>query len=180
VQASLQEVNMQQVIGTNGADPALRASNTQDAKIDGKDGNDYLIGKAGDDLLIGGKGSDVMHGGRGADTFAFSKFAAEGDVDYVTDFKREEGDELSFTSDVKITSASYVKGTIQEFNGVDLFNDAKALDVVLTIEITDGTKVFEQQIYLVDALKNTTWDLASFEDYLEGLGYTGGIEPLAA
>jgi Ca2+-binding RTX toxin-like protein len=174
---------MQQVIGTNDADvgaTALRASNTQNAKIDGKDGDDYLIGKSGDDLLIGGKGSDVMMGGRGADTFAFTKFANEGDVDYVTDFKREDGDKLSFSGDVKVTKASYVDGGIQEFNGVDLFNDSKALDVVLTIQITDGGKVFEQQIYLVDALKNTTWDLAAFNKYLDdNYGYTDGIEAAA-
>jgi hypothetical protein len=171
---------MQQVIGTNGADAELRASNTQNAKIDAKDGNDYLIGKSGDDLLLGGKGSDVMHGGRGADTFAFTKFANEGDVDYITDFKREENDSLSFSSNVKIKSAIYQDGDTQEFNGVELYNDAKTKDVVLTIEITDGGKVFEQQIYLVDALKNTTWDLAAFEDYLAGLGYTGGIDAAAA
>jgi Ca2+-binding RTX toxin-like protein len=52
----------------------------------GGEGNDTLDGGAHNDVLDGGAGSDTLTGGWDNDIFVLDQDAAEGDVDYVTDF----------------------------------------------------------------------------------------------
>jgi Ca2+-binding RTX toxin-like protein len=63
--------------------------------IYGAQGHDHLYGNSGRDIISGGQGNDVIDGGAGSDTltggwdndiFVLDQDAAEGDVDYVTDF----------------------------------------------------------------------------------------------
>jgi Ca2+-binding RTX toxin-like protein len=158
---------MATVTGT-GAGEQLWGVAGQNTKIEGKAGDDNLIGSTGNDTLLGGHGSDVMFGGAGKDTFVFDKFAAEGDVDYVTDFQLGT-DMLQFGPGVTITKLE-IADAGQSFNGISLHNSAKDLDVKLTLQIVDGTKTITQEVYLVDALKNSGWHLAQFEEYLASIG----------
>src|ERR671932_1159339 len=54
--------------GTNGNDPSLNGTNSND-EINGLGGNDTLFGLDGGDILDGGTGSDRMEGGAGNDLY---------------------------------------------------------------------------------------------------------------
>jgi Ca2+-binding RTX toxin-like protein len=159
---------MDTVTGTSGGDAALWGIQNDDTKIEGKLGNDHIIGSNGNDLILGHQGSDVLFGGLGRDTFAFTKFASSGDADYVIDFEVGR-DELAFGAGVTITAAKIVNAGAT-FNGVGLSNDAKVLDLQLTLHIVDGGKVFDQTVTLVDSLKNTGWHADQVEAYLSNFG----------
>ncbi|MDX6805007.1 hypothetical protein [Terrihabitans rhizophilus] len=145
----------------------------EDTKLDAKQGDDHLIGSNGNDLLIGGQGDDVLFGGLGKDTFEFGKNANDGDVDYIDDFKFETGgggDLLKFQNGVKIVGYEATLDGPQNVRGIDLHNDAKAFDVMLTLQWEDKGQIFTQSVYLIDALKNTSWQEDQFLQYLENTG----------
>ncbi len=58
--------------------------------------NDLLLGDAGDDWLSGDRGDDTITGGAGADTF--HSFGDAG-IDWITDFRRAEGDRIQIDLD---------------------------------------------------------------------------------
>ncbi len=64
----------------------------------------------------------------------------------------------------------YFAGTTA--NGVNLANDSKVLDVKLTLQIDDGDKHFQQEVLLLDAIKNTGWSLNEFK---AAIGWTGAV-----
>lgn len=64
--------------------------------LNGSAGNDRLFGGDGDDSLLGGLGNDTQTGGTGADTFHYANRRQGGDT--LRDFKRPQGDRLSFAS----------------------------------------------------------------------------------
>lgn len=160
--------------GTNAGETLNHVGN-DDTKFDAKAGDDYLKGGSGDDLFIGGAGKDVMYGGRGSDTFQFSKFAKAGDVDYILDFELGT-DNLSFLAGTTITGISYgdagASATLNQDGSVvvGLSNDSKVLDLKLTIHVVDGNKVFDQEVWLVDAVKNTNWHEDQWVNYLISKG----------
>jgi Ca2+-binding RTX toxin-like protein len=63
-----------------------------DDVLEGGDGKDSLVGNIGDDLLSGGAGKDRLTGGGGVDRFVLAMSGKQADV--VTDFIRNEGDQL--------------------------------------------------------------------------------------
>ena len=133
-------------------------------KYDGKAGNDVIKGSTGNDIVIGGAGSD----------FQFNKFANSGDHDYVVDFAMGV-DTLSIFNGATIKAANYFHDTTGSMNGQGLANDAKVFDLLLTLHVVDGAKEFDYQVTLLDVVKNTTWSANQVEDFLESLGYFGGL-----
>jgi Ca2+-binding RTX toxin-like protein len=148
-----------------------------DTKIDGKQGDDIIKGSNGNDLILGGQGSDVLFGGLGQDTFMFTKFSSAGDTDYVIDWELGR-DLLAFGDGVSIKAANIVDAG-SSFNGVGLANDAKVLDLMLTLHVEDGGKSYDFQVTLVDSLKNTGWHETQVEAYLAQFGFQGDIAPWA-
>ncbi|GBH32192.1 hypothetical protein [Sphingobium xenophagum] len=167
---------MDTVIGTNTGE-TLTANNGSgtNTKYDGKGGDDIIKGSTGNDLIIGGAGSDYMFGGLGADTFQFSKFANNGDHDWVVDFNLALGDKLDIFNGATIVAANAAKLGDSTHLGQDLVNDANVWDLTLTLRVVDGEKNFDYQVTLLDVIKNQTWSASEMNVYLESLGYTGGI-----
>jgi Ca2+-binding RTX toxin-like protein len=145
-----------------------------DTKIDGKQGDDIIRGLNGNDLIFGSAGSDITAGGAGTDTFAFTKFSAAGDTDYVIDWQLGR-DHLWFRDGTTIEAAQ-VTDAGTSFNGVGLANDAKVLDLLLTLHVEDAARSYDFQVYLVDGLKNLTWHADQVEAYLATFGFEGSIE----
>ena len=77
-------------------DDALAGGEGQDS-IYGGAGRDSLYGQAGNDLIEGGAGADWLEGGAGADVFRFGADAADGSIDWIGDFSREDGDRFDLT-----------------------------------------------------------------------------------
>jgi Ca2+-binding RTX toxin-like protein len=152
----------------------LNGIQSTDTKLDGKQGNDILRGASGNDLILGSAGSDVSFGGAGTDTFGFTKFSNAGDTDYVIDWEVGR-DLLSFGEGVTITSAQATNAATS-FNGVGLANDAKVLDLLLTLHVEDGARSFDFQVNLIDSVKNLTWHADQVEAYLATFGFAGNIE----
>lgn len=126
-------------------------------RLDGADGNDVLLGGRGADTLIGGDGSDVLAGGVSADVFRFD-MVDNGSIDIVTDFFRTEGDSLVFGAGVTVTAASIGFLTTGETaNGQALSNNARAFDLVLTLDSAAGS----QTVHILDAYNfasNSYWE----------------------
>jgi len=167
---------MNTVDGTTQGD-TLWGTQGVDTKIDGKQGDDIIKGSNGNDLILGGAGSDVLFGGLGTDTFAFTKFSSAGDTDFVIDWELGR-DNLAFGDGVSIKAAQIVDAGAS-FNGVGLANDAKVLDLRLTLHVDDGNKHFDFEVTLVDSLKNTGWHEDQVTAYLKQFGFTGDIAPWA-
>ncbi len=162
---------MLNVQGSNSSETLSATSGAgADYKYDGKAGNDVIVGSTGNDLILGGKGSDVLFGGAGEDTFKFDKFANAGDHDIITDFHVEAKagvqDHFVLGDGVKITGLSYGYFADNSANGVGLANDSKTMDATLTLTVMDGDKHFDYTVTLLDVIKNSTWSLDAFKDYL--------------
>lgn len=156
--------------GTHG-DDKLKGGSGND-NLAGQAGNDYLEGNAGDDILFGGSGNDILFGGYGADKFIFDDFNySNGTYDIIKDFKLSQGDTIQLKNGVEITNAE-----VAELPD-SLFENTDRLDVRLTLTSDNGST---QTVWLSDVVtekanKAQARDLAALEDYLETLGYTGGI-----
>jgi len=126
-------------------------------RIDGGAGNDALYGARGNDTLVGGLGNDFLQGGVDGDTFVFD-VVGNGDVDVITDFSFAAGDTLVFGPGVTVTGVQVgFLTTDQLFNGLDVRNSARSLDVVLTLSSNEGT----QTLHVVDAYgfgSNGAWE----------------------
>ena len=88
-------------IGTQNNDKITAFS--QGSRLEGLDGNDWLIGGEsvddliggpGNDLLDGGGGSNVLRGGAGADSYKISTISLRGGLQTITDFSAEDGDRI--------------------------------------------------------------------------------------
>lgn len=104
------------VLGNNGSD-YLYGGRGNDRLVGGS-GNDTLDGGDGDDVLIGGSGDDHFReeqsagqdtwtGGAGADRFEISRAGGVGAAATVTDFSREEGDQIDLSGDDAFRERSF-------------------------------------------------------------------------
>nr|WP_324255281.1 hypothetical protein [Sphingomonas sp. PL-96] len=156
--------------GTYGSD--LIKGGSGDDNLAGQAGDDYLQGDSGDDILFGGSGSDFLFGGYGADKFVFDDFNySDGTVDIIKDFNLPKEDALVLKNGVTITGATFAELPDS------LYADGEHLDVRLTLTSDNGST---QDLWLADvvtAKHNTAQhnQVAALEDYLESLGYTGGL-----
>jgi Ca2+-binding RTX toxin-like protein len=160
--------------GTHGNDTIKGGSGNDN--LAGQQGNDYLQGDSGDDILFGGSGSDFLFGGYGADKFVFDDFnSSNGTVDIIKDFKLTQGDTLLLKNGVMITGAEFAELPDS------LYADGARLDVRLTLTSDNGST---QDLWLADVITNIHnkaqgREIAALEDYLESLGYTGGLSQAA-
>lgn len=160
--------------GTHGSD--LIKGGSGDDNLAGQAGNDYLQGDSGNDILFGGSGSDFLFGGSGADKFVFDDFNySNGTVDIIKDFRLTQGDTLLLKNGVVISGATFAELPDS------LYADGEHLDVRLTLTSDNGST---QDLWLADvvtAKDNKAQDrqIAALEDYLESLGYTGGLTQAA-
>ena len=76
-----------------GGDDEIDAGGGDDV-VSAGGGDDVVDGGKGNDTIDGGEGSDTLTGGEGADTFVFSQ-SRESEGDVITDFDREEGDQIT-------------------------------------------------------------------------------------
>ncbi|MBB3911559.1 calcium-binding protein [Sphingomonas desiccabilis] len=156
--------------GTHGTDRIKGGSG--DDNLAGQQGNDYLQGDAGDDILFGGSGSDFLFGGYGADKFVFDDFNhSDGTVDIIKDFKLTQGDTILLKNGVTITAAE-----ITDLPD-SLYADNERPDIRITLTSDNGST---QELWLADVMtekdnKAQDRQIAALEDYLESLGYTGGL-----
>ncbi|TRW14377.1 choice-of-anchor I family protein [Glacieibacterium frigidum] len=121
-------------------------------RFDGGDGNDVLVTVLGSDVLIGGDGNDVLAGGLDGDVFLFDK-VDDGAIDIIVDYLRVDNDSLAFGAGVTVTAAQVgFLSTGQTANGYDLRNEARALDLVLTLESTAG----RQTVHVLDVFTFTS------------------------
>lgn len=156
--------------GTHGTDRIKGGSGNDN--LAGQQGNDYLQGDAGDDILFGGSGSDFLFGGYGADKFVFDDFNhSDGTNDIIKDFKLTQGDTILLKNGVTITAA-----VITDLPD-SLYADNERPDIRITLTSDNGST---QQLWLADVMTekdNAAQDrqIAALEDYLESLGYTGGL-----
>ncbi|MFV0623714.1 calcium-binding protein [Sphingomonas sp. ac-8] len=147
-----------------------------DDNLAGGHGNDYLQGDSGRDILFGGSGNDILVGGYDADRFVFDDFQyTDGTVDVIKDFKRYEGDTLELKNGVTITGAEFA--TLPD----SFFENGDRQDVRLTLTSQSGDT---QTVWLADVISNLpgnsqTTEFNALENYLESLGYTGGIAQAA-
>lgn len=133
-----------QITGGAGNDIAIAGSG--DTNANGDAGHDVVVGGAGKDLVSGGAGDDVLFGGNGNDTLAAGAgndiltggagadtFLFKGDFghDIVTDLNFDEGDSLSFNSDVtglvKITSDAELQSFIAAHSATSVDGDTNLL-----------------------------------------------------
>lgn len=160
--------------GTHGTDRIKGGSG--DDNLAGQEGDDYLQGDSGNDILFGGSGSDFLFGGSGADKFVFDDFNyTGGTVDIIKDFKLAQGDTLFLKNGVMVTGAALADLPDS------LYADGERLDVRLTLTSDNGST---QDLWLADVvtgIDNKAQDrqIAALEDYLESLGYTGGLTQAA-
>lgn len=89
------------IVGSNRDEIILGGAREGNDTLDGRGGNDMLfgfkgndniVGGAGNDLLVGSEGRDTLTGGSGEDNFMFTKPSQGQDV--ITDFNRNQGDEI--------------------------------------------------------------------------------------
>lgn len=86
-------ISIENVIGTNGAQPGLAGigdiilGSASANRLEGRGGNDVLMGLEGQDTLVGGAGNDSLTGGADADLFVIDGAALEaGGYDQIVDF----------------------------------------------------------------------------------------------
>lgn len=137
----------------------------RDYKYEGKGGDDIIRGSTGNDLILGHQGSDLLFGGAGNDTFVFNKFASSNDRDIILDLDITK-DTLAIGNGASIIGLEYGFFGETSLNGVGLANDGKVMDAKLTLQIIDGDKVFQQEVVVLDVIKNSGWSLEQFVDYL--------------
>jgi len=76
---------------------------SEGGRLEGLDGNDWLVGLegvddllggTGNDLLNGGAGANVLRGGPGADSFSIPTVSLESGMQTITDFNAQDGDRI--------------------------------------------------------------------------------------
>ncbi|MCT7973072.1 CAP domain-containing protein [Laspinema olomoucense] len=131
-----------------GANNDILNGNNDNDVVFGGEGNDIvrggkahddLYGEGGDDNLTGDFGTDVLIGGTGADLFILRRDTAVGvvdplEADYITDFKRAEGDRIGLTDGLTQNDISYQRFVDVDNNGTpDALLQLKSTNEILGI-----------------------------------------------
>lgn len=82
------------------ADPDNVGVSSDGTNVLGTSGDDVITGTDADELFFGREGADTLTGGAGADCFVFDRAVSDGNVDTITDFSADEGDQLLFDADL--------------------------------------------------------------------------------
>ncbi|MCY4382787.1 MAG: calcium-binding protein [Nitrospinae bacterium] len=110
--AVLDSSNDTRLVGKGGNDWIFAGEG--DDRLEGGADNDFLMGEEGDDALVGGAGNDTLWGGSGDDTFVFE--AGHGN-DTIKDFKDVSGgenDKIDLSAFNSITGFSDLTGIITQ------------------------------------------------------------------
>jgi hypothetical protein len=124
----------------------------------GGTGADDLGGGLGDDVLIGGPGDDELTGGSGRDRFVFESVLDNSDT--ITDFSREEADEIDLSGAI---------GEGAEYGLDDCIRiRAEGQDSIIEVDV-DGTRAFNPPDMSITVQNNN--DLSA-PDLITGLETT--------
>lgn len=128
----------------------IYADNGDDIVLGG-DGDDIIDAGGGNDVITGGAGADTIKGGSGTDVFVFTSVDDAGD--YVTDFKMNDGDQIS-------VSALLGGGSVSDALADEVF--------ALVADGTSSTLTFDTGTEIVELayLKNLSADTTLSEDWL--------------